>query len=966
MKRWSWAVLGAALAVSACGMAIAAESADRPLPPPSKLGHPIVGYANGVAISERLDVLAANPDRDAVHTTNPREVLNPRVRPGEKNLPPVRQSLGGFSLGDAAVAAWIPQPYVMSPPIVTFEGMNNGVNDSIGGGQVYPPDTNGAIGPLHYVQTVNSAVQVFGRDGSVMTAPFLMSRLFGALGASDPCATTDDGDPIVVYDHLADRWLLSQFGVEAVPLRQCIAVSQTGDPTGAYYVYSFTMPNDKFNDYPHFGLWPDGYYMTDNQFNLAGTAFLGAGAFAFDRAKMLVGDPDASYIYFDLFDFPTPGAGANIGGVLAASLDGQPPAAGTREVFMYFTATEFGDAQDGMRMFEFHPDFATPASSTLVELPALAVAAFDPTTANSRNIVPQPAPAAAGNYLDAITDRLMHRLQYRSLAGHDSLVVTHNVNLSPTPATTFHGGVRYYEFRKITPGPNPWAVNEQATFAPDADNRWMGSAAMDKDGDLAVGYTVSSATVFPSLRYAGRLAADLPGGLPQGEAVMQAGSFVQTGTAGRWGDYSALQIDPNDGCTFWYTNEYYSTPQPAACGGSTVCWQTRVGSFKFPGCSAAAAAGFIQGRVTATPSGNAVPNALVSAGNGYLATTDIAGNYRLHIPAGAYSMTVTRSGIANGTAAGVVVLSGAGTQKDFALAGAPALGVTAKTFVDDAAGDINNGNIDAGECVAVKVQLTNSGFGGATGIGGVLSTATPGVSISPAQQSSTYPNLAPNASSFNGSNYVIRTSSLFALGTPIALNFNVASDQGPVSANFSFPSGTLNPATSTFLNSGAAVPIPDDDPAGAVMPIPVAGFASTVSKVRVSVYLTHTYDSDLAISLIAPDSTEVVLASGVGGSGNNFGTSCPAISGGTTFDDAAAVSINGGSAPFTGSYQPAEALSTLNGKVANGAWQLKVVDSAAIDTGSIQCVALQINGFITTVGTCAGTADLIFADGFGN
>jgi hypothetical protein len=326
------------------------------------------------------------------------------------------------------------------------------------------------------------------------------------------------------------------------------------------------MLNNKLNDYPKFGVWPDAYYMSDNQFQPPAFTFAGAGVFAFDRIKMLAGDPTASGIYFDLAT-PDP----SIGGLLPADLDGPAPPPGTPNYFAYFTATEFGDAQDGLRIFEFRADFATPLSSTFTERSGspLATAAFNPVICPAfSDCIPQRGTKVK---VDSLADRLMFRLQYRNFGTHESLVTNHTVN-----AGNGRAGIRYYELRATPPGGN-FVVNEQATFAPDGNHRWMGSAAMDVAGNIAVGYSVSGAKTFPSIRYAARLATDQPGGLFQGEATLQKGGGSQTSLSSRWGDYSALSVDPVEECTFWYTQEYYATTSAAG-------WQTKIGSFRLPGC----------------------------------------------------------------------------------------------------------------------------------------------------------------------------------------------------------------------------------------------------------------------------------------------------------------------------------------------------------------------------------------------
>ncbi|MBI3782174.1 MAG: hypothetical protein HY270_02115 [Deltaproteobacteria bacterium] len=462
---------------------------------------------------------------------------------------------------------------------LSFEGISNSNNSATLGLLVVPPDPNGDVGGSQYVQAANLLVQVFDKNTGnpllphppTTPAPILISSLFAGFGS--PCETTDDGDAIVLYDGLADRWLISQFSTTGPPYHQCIAVSKGSDATGAYYLYDFAMPNSKFNDYPKFGVWADAYYMTDNQFASLSGSFQGGGVFAFDRSKMLAGDPSAAYLYFDLSLLDP-----SIGGMLPADLDGPAPPPGTPGYFAYFTSTVWGDPQTGLRLFDFHTDFAVPGNSTFQERPESPVltAAFDPVLScgtSGNDCIPQPAPANSSAKLDALSDRLMHRLQYRNFGTYESLVTNHTVDATGTNLA----GVRYYQLRRTLPG-GSFAVAEQATYAPDTNQRWMGSAAVDRQGNLAVGFSVSSASLFPSIRYAGRLATDPPGGLFQGEATLQAGSGSQTTNLSRWGDYTMLSVDPQDGCTFWYTNEYYAA-------SSNRGWQTRIGKFKFAQCT---------------------------------------------------------------------------------------------------------------------------------------------------------------------------------------------------------------------------------------------------------------------------------------------------------------------------------------------------------------------------------------------
>jgi len=492
------------------GLAIPATAAqNRPAKGEVK---PVVLRSVAFAVSSAVQDLApAKPGTRAAAEEEVMEVpMMPLPRDGE-----AARSLRSLSASqsDGALQRSPPQRST-PPPTLTFDGINNLDNANAFGFRVLPPDTNGDVGPNHYVQMVNLLFRVYSKAGAALTAPTKLSSLFAPLGGI--CSTNDNGDPVVLYDHLADRWLLSQFAFMPTglpPYHMCIAISTTSSPTGTYFLYDFVTPGAEFPDYPKFGVWPDAYYMNANQFTNFGP-FNGTGAYAFERAKMLVGDPSASFIYFnlDLISHPE-----GFGGALPSDLDGPPPPPlpdGDDDddddvppnTFAYFTAVNFGDPADGLRLFDFHADFAVPANSTFTERPEssyaapVPVAAFDPTfnsnsgacsagTFNFRDDIDQPPlagnPAASCNAkLDAIGDRLLHRMQYRNFGTYESLVVTHSVdvNFSPPSSTTGHqAGVRYYQLRRT--GVGPYSVVEQGTFAPDTDHRWMGSAAMDGSGD---------------------------------------------------------------------------------------------------------------------------------------------------------------------------------------------------------------------------------------------------------------------------------------------------------------------------------------------------------------------------------------------------------------------------------------------------------------------------------------------------
>ena len=416
-----------------------------------------------------------------------------------------------------------------------------------------PPDTNGAVGATQYVQIVNQSLAVF--DKSTKTAiygPVASNTLWSGFGGA--CQADNNGDATVVYDRISGRWVISQFAVNATPYMQCVAVSATSDATGAYNRYAFSY-GSVFPDYPKLGVWPDAYYTTFNMFT--GNTFSGAKLCAYDRTSMLAGAA-ATQQCFQL--------SSSFGGVLPSDLDGATaPPAGSPNYLMSF-------GTNSLNLWKFHVDWSNPANTTLSARVSIPVAAFS-TACGGGTCVPQ---SGVNQKLDSLGDRLMFRLAYRNFSGagaHESLVVNHSVKVGTTRRNPYTG-VRWYEIR--SPGTVP-VVFQQSTFAPDTNFRWMGSIAMDKLGDIAVGYSVSSKTLHPGIRYTGRLAGDVLNTL-QAETSIIAGTGSQTGSnLSRWGDYSDMTIDPADDCTFWYTTEYLQT-------NGAFNWHTRLASLKFSGC----------------------------------------------------------------------------------------------------------------------------------------------------------------------------------------------------------------------------------------------------------------------------------------------------------------------------------------------------------------------------------------------
>jgi hypothetical protein len=454
---------------------------------------------------------------------------------------------------DGAVQDYRGPGGLLAPTFVSgVDGVGKGFSGPNGAYTVQyaPPDTVGAVGATQYVQVVNVGLAVFDKASkTAVYGPVPTSTLWSGFGGQ--CQNDNDGDAVVVYDKAANRWIVSQFAVGTTPYLQCVAVSQTSDATGGWYRYSFSY-GSVFPDYPKMGVWPDAYYETFNMFT--GNSFSGSKLCAYNRSAMLSGAA-ATQQCFQL--------SSSFGGVLPSDLDGATaPPAGSPNFLVNF-------GTNSLNLWRFHVDWANTANTTLTGPVGIPVASFTPACSGG-TCVPQ---SGTNQKLDSLADRLMFRLAYRNFGTYQSLVVNHSVKVG-TQRNNPYTGVRWYELRNPAGTPT---VFQQSTFSPDSSYRWMGSIAQDKQGNMAVGYSVSSSAMFPGIRYTGRLATD-PVNTMQAEAVMQNGGGSQKGSQlARWGDYSAMSIDPVDDCTFWYTTEYLK-----ATGAFN--WSTRLASFKFPSC----------------------------------------------------------------------------------------------------------------------------------------------------------------------------------------------------------------------------------------------------------------------------------------------------------------------------------------------------------------------------------------------
>jgi hypothetical protein len=449
-----------------------------------------------------------------------------------------------------------PDP-VKQSSLVETSSPTAGVNfDGVSAVDSLPPDPNGAVGPNHYVQIVNQSFAVYNKSGVKLYGPVTTNTVFSGFGGD--CEDNNDGDATVVYDRLANRWVISQFSVSGLSYFQCVAVSQNGDPAGAYWRYAFEY-ND-FPDYPKLGVWPDAYYVTFNLFGFFD--FIGPEVCAYDRTRMLSGLSAAQHCY--ILD-------AQYGGMLPSDLDSSiPPPVGAPNYLLNFDTNV-------LDLWKFDVDWVTPNPTNELTGPTvIPVANFSPACGGGA-CIPQPKVNNFVYKLDSLGDRLMYRLAYRNFGDHESLVVNHAVAATVNGNSTV--GVRWYELRNTPASASGTpSVLQQGTFAPDTKYRWMGSIAMSGTGDIALGYSRSSSNSgdYPSIAYTGRLAGDAPGVMTQGETVLRSGQGSQT-DYNRWGDYSSMSVDPSDDCTFWYTGEYLPNTD-------SFNWKTRIGSFRLPGC----------------------------------------------------------------------------------------------------------------------------------------------------------------------------------------------------------------------------------------------------------------------------------------------------------------------------------------------------------------------------------------------
>ncbi|MEW5940315.1 MAG: Ig-like domain-containing protein, partial [Chloroflexota bacterium] len=491
------------------------------------------------------DLPQVGPERN---TLRPEMGRLPVASGGDFRPDPVVQT------NDSVAGRPIGEPLAVAPaPLITFAGLNFSQN-----GAGWPPDTHGDVGPNHYIQVVNTSIGIFNKTTGAKLTSFNFDQFFSANGGTGICASYNNGDPITLYDQVSGRWIITDFAWSNTlsgPYYECIAVSKSADPvSGGWWLYTMQADSAWLNDYPKLGIWSDGIYMSSNMFDCltsscSSASYKGVKVWALNRDDLISGAALRT-VAFTL--------GTSYYSLLPSNLKGSLPPSNTPA---YFLSDEGGYYYtfNTLHMWKFATNWATPASSTFTGPQNITTATINAPSGS----VPQQGSTAQ---LDTLGDRLMTWLQYRNIGGTESLWVSRTVVAGSSM------GVRWMEIRGMSGTPS---VYQQGTYAPDALYRWMPSLAVNGAGDMAIGYSVSSSSMYPGIRYAGRLASDPLGTLGMTENILFSGAGSQT-TYGRWGDYSSMSVDPTDDCTFWYTTEYY--------GSTGTNWQTRIGSFRLAAC----------------------------------------------------------------------------------------------------------------------------------------------------------------------------------------------------------------------------------------------------------------------------------------------------------------------------------------------------------------------------------------------
>lgn len=906
---------------------------------------------------EALDT-KRKPDRNPKYQTL-RDKINKRVRFSVEN--PLAKSTDD-ALQKTAKANTNNQS--TNALMASFDGVGTTENTAAGFGLLSPPDPVLSVGPNHVVQMINLVHRVYDKSGNPLTSALKFSQIAST--------STDDGDPITLYDHIADRWILLQFSSLFTSGRESLifCVSQTNDPTGAYNIYEF-QTTGVFPDYPHVGIWNNSYIVTTHNFNQSGTAYLGQGFWAFDRNKMINGEATATGVGFN---------DATTGGYLPVSFEGfKTPELDSQPTFVTFNADEFGGS-DELQLRTLTPNFSNPALSTLSSVTTIPVSAFDGRSPSS-NPIEQQGTAAC---LDAIADRMMSRIIYRRFDDYESLVMNYVVNVSgvnPISAATYQAATRWYELTRTNPT-SPWVINQQSTYSPTAIsgstgiNRWMGCAGIDQRGNIALAYSRSSSTNFPDIYYAERKKTD-PVSTLGAEQLFHASGGSQTTSGGRWGDYSAMTTDPTDEETLWFTAEYYATT-------AAVAFKTRIGSFKVNDPVTTPTVRFKLGGTIARQKESVTPLNVNQFYKDYPITVVID-----QAPSQNVNLTIIKTGTAT---EGVdydllnispIVLNASNLTQTFTLRVYDDSFNEADEFIDLAYTINANGGDGIAGTYNQKHRIT---------IIGTVSCPTANISVTRpttfcegdsailvanAGTNLTYQWYRNNVliSDATQSQFIAKTSGSYQVavsrfgctvssspisiivkvGTPAPITVSRTVTVGTtITAGNGLQASAVCPSSTTATYTGATIGYDGGSKSGVDPQVVVSGAGTSIGSTKVSIRWRkrsgggindcgttgstgRPYYDEVSFKIKAPDETIInLIATDTYGIGT-----VPLGSLTTIFEDGGSV-INGGSLPSNGTFAPAESLGAFNGLNPNGTWVLLAEDAAAIDPLCVESFSVTV------------------------
>ena len=814
----------------------------------------------------------------------------------------------------------IQRDYDLKEPAISSRAFNTTIiaQDGANNTGVSPPDTVGDVGISYYIHSYNGSGGALYRiydkaTGNLVAGPLAMDTITPTTGN----CSGGNGDPIVLFDEMAGRWMISEFTASGNAM--CVYISQTGDPiAGGWFVYEFI--GASFPDYPKYGVWSDAYYIGTNENSTS--------LYALDRTQMLAGNP-ATMQRFTTADL----SGFGFQMLVPADHDGATaPKAGAPGMFMRHNDDEVHvsscggtPSQDCLQLWDFNVDWVTPGNSSITGPVNILINNFDSDLCGLSSFACMTQPGT-GNTLDPLREVILWRLQYRNFGTHETLVA----NLETDVTGTDQGGIRWFELRRTTgTTASDWSLFQEGTWAPDSTNRWMGSASMDSSGNIALAYSTSSATAgdFPSLKYAGRLATDPINVLTTGESTIVSGSAAQTSNT-RWGDYAAMSVDPVDGCTFWFSSEY--TP--------TSAWRTHLSSFKFDSCGApsytlAVAPKNIE--VCVNPSPATAPDVTVSTTSLLGFSSPISLGFNPALPTG-FSSSFTLNPVTPGGSS-VLTL----TVDNTATAG-----INTITVEGTAAGINKQDSFDVLVSFPVSTTPTlNSPFNGESNV-----STSPTFSWSVINGASDYDiDIATDAAFVNIiETATVQTNSHTAattLNTNTQYYWRVRAKNSCGIGNYASASFTTANLVSVTVCSTPAVAIPDDNAAGIDDTLTFVQDI-TITDIDTTINASHSWVGDLIFTLTndGTGTSAIIIdrpgvpASGSGCANNDINTTIDDDNGTPVENECNATPPAIAAGPFT----PNNPLTVFDGEAAMNNWTLNVSDNVGQDTGTLNewCVVV--------------------------